>query len=150
MQLKTWLLMKEEARQNSWSFLEMTQSLLGFRVLTMSVPVHSTIPQTLFCQEVSYDLIVTVKDCRAASSSPEPEPSEGDRSQDGQVHAGKTLQKSQWLNIISSSLSLSFCLSLSSYMSSAKRCHQKALLITVTQGSWLKWASFQHVLLQSP
>lgn len=76
-QLKTWFLMKVEARQNSGSILKVTQSLLGFLVMTVSAPVCSAIPQTLFCQEVFHDLIVNVKACRAASPSPEPEPSEG-------------------------------------------------------------------------
>lgn len=56
-------------------------------------------------------------------------------------------RKSQWLNIISSSMSLSACLSQA--MSLAKRCYQKALLISHTS-TWLRWASFEHVLLQSP
>lgn len=109
--LETWLLVRVEARQNSGSVLEMTQAQQGFLVMTVSAPVSPTLPQTLFCQEVSHDWIANVKACRAASYSLDPEPSEGDGDQDRESHAGKrTPRNSQWLN--SQSFSLAGSLSL--------------------------------------
>lgn len=86
-------------------------SLQEFFRMTGSAPVCSTVPQTLFCREVSHDHVVNVQAYRTASPSPHPEPSEGDGRQDGPGHAGESRHPTN-LSGLSSSVPLSVCLSI--------------------------------------
>lgn len=96
-----------KARQDSGSVSEVTQSLLGFLLMSVSAPVSPTSPQTLFCQKVSMTELLTSNLVELPALPQTPSPPRVRAVRVGKVMLGTpTSCNSQSLNIISPWVSL--------------------------------------------